>query len=98
LAIREIGVIVCGIFLMMNDAVTSGAAEKVALPGWLAARMIVPTEFGTTAFPLRVAGPDFTLKTTGRPEEALGRLTEIGVEEKFLFAGAASWPKDCRFF
>ena len=61
--------------------VTGGAALKLALPAWLATRMTVPVmPVRVTLLPEIVAGPDWTVTTTGNLEVAVGGTMVNGAE------------------
>ena len=51
---------------------TSGAALNWALPGCLAESTTLPGEENANTLPAKVAFPDFTLTSTGRPEFVTG--------------------------
>ena len=58
-----------------------GAAAKFALPGWSAARTIVPPPVTVRVLPLTVPGPDTTLNNTGSPDVAVA-VSVIGATPK----------------
>ena len=68
--------------MTLKLVVTSGAALKLALPAWLAARTTVPLPVSVMVLPLTVAGPDLTLRTTLRFELDVGVATSNGSSPK----------------
>ena len=59
----------------VKEAVTSAAGRKFSLPGWLAAKTTVPAPVIVTTVLSIVAGPLFTLNTTGNALVAAGTAT-----------------------
>lgn len=64
--------------------VTSVAALKLSSPTWLAAITTVPAPVSVTELPEMVAGPDFTLKVTGKLLDEDGAVTVNGASPKAL--------------
>ena len=62
-----------------NEVVTSLALWKLPLPAWLAANTTVPAPFKVTTLPTILAGPLFTLKTTGNLLVAAGTVVTVTV-------------------
>ena len=75
---------VCDAVVTAKLVVTSVAALKFSFPTWFAARTTVPTPVTVTMFPLTVAGPLFTLRTTGKPLVEAGWLITNGASPKNL--------------
>ena len=58
----------------MKEVVTSGAAEKMVFPGWMAATTTEPEPVTVRRLPEIVAGPDLILRLTGSPDVEVGTL------------------------
>ncbi len=54
------------------------------MPAWLAARVTVPAPVSVTILPEMVAGPDLTLKVTGKLLLAVGAVTANEASPKVL--------------
>jgi hypothetical protein len=71
-------------FETVKFVVTSEAALYFASPAWLAATATLPTPVIVMLLPEIVAGPDFTLKVTGKLLEEVGAVTAKGASPKVL--------------
>ena len=64
----------------------------MASPDWLAARITVPTPVMVAVLPDIVAGPDFTLRVTGRLLLEVGTVTVNGEAPKVFDVMVANAP------
>ena len=71
-------------FETVKFVVTSEAALYFASPAWLAATATLPTPVIVMLLPEIVAGPDFTLKVTGKLLLAVGAVTANEASPKVL--------------